>query len=59
MELNLSQEISRVDHNSLFLVFLDLGKAYDTVDRGRLIWDLGGYGVGPRHCEILEIFWVH
>ena len=29
------------------------------MDRGRLIWTLEGYGVGPRLCELLETFWVH
>ena len=42
----------------LFLVFLDLKKAYDTVDRERLIQNLGVYGAGPRLCELLETFWA-
>ena len=33
MELNISQELSRIEQDPIFLVFLDLGKAYDTVDR--------------------------
>ena len=32
MELKLAQEISRIDQSPLFLVLLDLSKAYDTVD---------------------------
>ena len=35
MELKLAQELSSVDHDPLFLVFLDLWKAYDTADRDR------------------------
>ena len=33
MELKLAQELSSIDSNLLFLVFLDLWKAYGTVDR--------------------------
>ena len=33
MELKLVHELTSVDHNPLFIVFLDLSKAYNTVDR--------------------------
>ena len=33
MELNLTQDLASIDQDPLFLVFLDLRKAYDTVDR--------------------------
>ena len=33
-------------------VFLDLSKAYDTVDKGRMIMILKGYGVGPNLQEM-------
>ena len=32
MELKLTQEIASIDQSPLFLVFLDLRKAYETVD---------------------------
>ena len=48
MELKLTQYISRVDQYPLFLVFLDLRKSYDTVDRSRLIRNLEGYGTVPH-----------
>ena len=57
MELNISQELSIIDKDPLFLVFLDLRKAYDTVHWDRLLITLEGYGEGPRMCGILEIFW--
>ena len=56
MELKLAQDISRVDHEPLFVVFLDLRKAYNTMDRDRLIQTLKRYGVGPRMCGLLETF---
>ena len=42
MELNLAQELARVDHDPLFLVFLALRKVYSTLDRERFIQTLEG-----------------
>ena len=47
MELKLDQELASIDHDPLFLVFFDLRKGYDTVERGRIIQTLEGYGIGP------------
>ena len=40
MELNLAQEITRIDHDPFFLVILDLRKAYNTVYRDSFIHTL-------------------
>ena len=56
MELKLAKELGRIYYDPLFLVFLDLWKVYDTVDRDFLIRTLEGYGAGPRMCGILETF---
>ena len=37
LELNLSQELDIMDQDPLFLVFLDLRKAYATVEHVRLL----------------------
>ena len=47
IELNLTQELSSIDHGPLFRVFLDLRKSYDTMDRDRLLQTLEGYGAVP------------
>ena len=57
MELKLAQELASIDQSPLFLVFMDLRKAYDTMYRERLLIRLDGYGVGPHQCELLETFW--
>ena len=59
MDLNISQYLTRVYHNPLFMVFLYLRKAYYTVYRYRLIQILEGYGAGPCLCGLLETFWSH
>ena len=37
LELKLAQELSRVNQDPLFLVFMDLRKAYYNMDRGRIL----------------------
>ena len=59
MGMEIAQELNIVDHGPLFLVFLDLSKAYDTVYRVRLVRTLEGYGAGPCLCELMVKFWVH
>ena len=57
MELKLAQELARIDQEPLFLVFLDLRKAYDTMDWDRLLIKMEGYGAGPCISGLLELFW--
>ena len=59
MDLNLSQELSRIYHNPLSLVFLELRKAYDTVFREYHIQTFEGYGAGLCLCRLLETLWDH
>ena len=40
LDINLAQELASVDRDTLSLVFLYLGKAYNTVDWGRLLTTL-------------------
>ena len=47
MELKLAQDLSRINQDPLFLLFLDLRKYYDTVDQDHLLITLERYGAGP------------
>ena len=41
----------------LYLIFLDLNKAYDALDRYRCLEILEGYGVGPQYWRLLRTYW--
>ena len=41
----------------LHMIFLDLHKAYDNLDRSRYTGILEGYGVGPRALCLLCRYW--
>ena len=46
-----------MDQDPLLLVFLDLLKAYNTVDCGHLMMMLEGYNPGPCMFRLLALFW--
>ena len=58
MELNLVQDLVIVDQDPLFLVFLDLRKAYDKLDHGRLLKTQERYRVGPKIRIVLLELWA-
>ena len=39
------------------MIFLDLHKSYDALDRSRCLEILKGYGLGPRACWLLWTYW--
>ena len=41
----------------LYVIFLDLTKAYDALDRSRSLEILKGYGVGERVRRMLKEYW--
>ena len=41
----------------LYVIFMDLHKAYETLDRDRCLDILEGYGVGHRAFRILRTYW--
>ena len=44
---------------TLHFIFLDLRKAYDTVDRKQLLEIFEEYGVGPNILGLLKFYWDH
>ena len=50
------QELGRTSGTSLEIYFIDLAKAYDTVDRV-LLWEvLARFGVPPRRIKVIRMF---
>ena len=50
------QELGRTNNTSLDICFIDLGKAYDSVDRV-LLWEvLARFGVSPRMIKAIRMF---
>ena len=54
LEANLLQQLAALREEVMYVIFLDLHKAYDALDRSRCLgilegYDVGleGYGVGP------------
>ena len=41
----------------LYVIFLDLQKAYDALDRSRCLEILEGYGIGLRDRNLLKQYW--
>ena len=57
IEAKLFQQLAKIQQVPVYEVFLDLRKAYDSVDRGRLLEILEGYGVGANALRLLRQFW--
>ena len=57
LEVKLAQELACIEQAPLYMVFLDLRKAYDTVDRSRALEVFEQYGMGPRMLRLLRNFW--
>ncbi len=48
IEAKLQQQLAWAEQEPLYQIYLDLRKAYDTLDLGRCLEILAGYGVGPN-----------
>ena len=42
----------------LRVIFMDLHKVYDALDRSRCLGILEGYGMGPRALRLLRLYWA-
>jgi hypothetical protein len=57
MELKLRMQLAQRTKEPLYFIFLDLKKAYDTLDRSRTLEILKGYGVGFNVRRVIESVW--
>ncbi len=57
MEAKLAQQLGHLEQVPFYGVFLDLKKAFDSMDRERCLLILGGYGVGPKMIRLIQNFW--
>ena len=57
LEAKLLQQIAAVREEVLYVIFLDLTKAYDALDRSRCLGILEGYGIGPGARRLLRNYW--
>ena len=53
----LIQQLVSMREDLLYVIFLDLHKSYDALDRDRCLEILEGYGMGPQACRILRTYW--
>ena len=57
MEVKLLAQLRSRSDEPLFMIFLDLKKAYDTLDRTQAMRILKGYGVGRNIRRIIDTIW--
>ena len=54
LEAKLLQQLAALREEVLYVIFLDLHKAYDALERSSCLEILEGYGIGPRARNILK-----
>ena len=57
LKTKLLQQLAAMKEEVLYMIFLDLHKAYDDLDRSRCLDILEGYGMGPRARRLLGTYW--
>ena len=57
LEANLLQQLAAMREEVLYVIFLDLTKAYEALDRFRSLDILEGYGVGTQARRLLRAYW--
>jgi hypothetical protein len=57
IKAKLAQQLAHLEQAPFYGVFLDLKKAFDSMDRERCLLILEGYGVGPRMIRLIRNFW--
>ena len=54
----LLQHLAALREEFLYVIFLDLHKAYEALDMSRCLEILEGCGVGPRARGLLQNYWI-
>ena len=54
LEAKLLQQLAALREEVLYVIFLDLHKTYDDLDRSRCLEILEGYGIGPKYRKLLQ-----
>ena len=57
LEANLAQHLAGLAHEPLLQVFVDVHKAYDSLDIDRCLELLRAYGMGMDLARLLENYW--
>ena len=58
LKAKLIQQLAAMREEVLYVIFLDLTKAYEALDRSRILEILDKYGFGPRARRLLRKYWV-
>ena len=57
LEDKVLHQLAAMREEVLYVIFLDLTKAYDALYRSRCLEILEGYGVGPNARRLLTTYW--
>ena len=57
IEAKLAQQLVFREQTPLYGIFTNLPKAFDSIDRGRCLEVLAGYGTGPKMLRLIKHFW--
>ena len=57
IEATLEQQLAGILHKQVFQVYIDVRKAYNSLDRGICMEIPREYGLGPRLQRLLQQYW--
>ena len=57
LKTKLIQQLAALREEVLYVIFLDLHKAYEALDRSRCLEILEGYSIRPRARNLLKKYW--